>query len=440
MPPTIIPAGRGIRHTRTWADKQRPQSPREGMFYLYPNGDARLTAILSGMKSEKPTDPRFSEFTKNLPSQTADITGVYTDQALSSAFSAGTHAAGTLLYFKMSSDHVKEFRAGHVGLVRVADAPAQDTHIDVVAAVENGDNSYVAGKLLVNIADSTSAPNPANASRLLCIGNANREGSTMPDSVNYNPVEMWNYTQIFLTPYEVTGTQMATRLVTGDAYKEEKREKHELHAIEMEKAFFFGKRYITTENGKPKRYTMGIIPMVYEYAPTNVFNFTTETDAAFAGKKWEEAGMDWMEAVTEKIMRYGPSERTTFWGSGARLGLNTLARNWGSINIEPGQDSMGINIETWYGISGLNLHILTHPLFSYEESNRHTVVIVSMKNIVEKPLRQTRVLRDKNDTEGGLSFMDGKKEAWLTETGLMFRHPYTFAVLHGVGQDNTVGI
>jgi len=303
------------------------------MFYFYPNGDARLTAILSGMKGEKPKDPYFEEFTKNLPNQTADVTGLYTDQALSSAYSAGTNAIGTMLYAKMSSDHVKEFRAGHVGLLRVANAPAQDTHIDIVAAVENGASSYVAGKLLVAVANQTTGPNPASASRLLCIGNANREGATMPDTVNYNPTKMWNYTQIFITPYEITGTQLETELITGDAWKEEKREKHEMHAIEMEKAFWWGTRYETTENGKPKRYTMGIIPMIYEYASSNVFDYTKETDAAFAGKTWEEAGLDWMEYVLEQVARYGPMERTTFLGSGARLD-RALARGGGSY-VEP---------------------------------------------------------------------------------------------------------
>lgn len=440
MPPTIVPAGRGIRHTETWVDKQRPMNPREGMFYLYPNGEARLTAILSGMRGEKPNDPYFSEFTKNLPNQTADVTGLYTDQALSSAYSAGSHDAGYVLYVKMSLANAQEFRAGHVGLLRVTDKPAQDTHVDVLAVTENGASSFVTVRTLVAIADTTTGPNPASAARLLCIGNANAEGSTLPGTVNYNPTLMWNYTQIFMTPYLVTGTQMETKLITGDAYREEKREKHELHAIEMEKAFWFGKRYLGYEKNMPKRYTMGIIPMIYEYAPNNVFDYTKESGSAYAGKTWAEAGLDWMENVLEQVSRYGPMDRLCFLGTGARLGLNLLARTYGTINIEPGQDKFGINVESWLGVGGLHLSLLTHPLFSYETTNRHTMVLLSMKNIVEKPLRQTRVLKDNNDTQGGLSFMDGKKEAWLTETGLMFRHPYTFAILHGVGQDNTIGL
>ena len=39
---------------------QRPENWREMILYLYPNGKAPLTAIMSMMKSEKTDDPIFT--------------------------------------------------------------------------------------------------------------------------------------------------------------------------------------------------------------------------------------------------------------------------------------------------------------------------------------------------------------------------------------------
>ena len=49
----------GMRGTGDWATNQRPENWRETILYLYPNGAAPLTAILSMMGDEKTDDPVF---------------------------------------------------------------------------------------------------------------------------------------------------------------------------------------------------------------------------------------------------------------------------------------------------------------------------------------------------------------------------------------------
>ena len=48
----------GMRGTGDWVADQRPMNWREQILYLYPNGMAPLTAILSMMSSEKVDDPQ----------------------------------------------------------------------------------------------------------------------------------------------------------------------------------------------------------------------------------------------------------------------------------------------------------------------------------------------------------------------------------------------
>ena len=69
----------GMRGTGDWVTDQRPKNWREGILYLYPNGTASLTAILSKMKSESTDDPEFNWWTKILPTQRATLTGKYTN-------------------------------------------------------------------------------------------------------------------------------------------------------------------------------------------------------------------------------------------------------------------------------------------------------------------------------------------------------------------------
>ena len=53
----------GMKGTGDWATDQRPKSWRQQIIYLYPNGSAPLTAMMSKMKSLKVTDPEFNWWT-----------------------------------------------------------------------------------------------------------------------------------------------------------------------------------------------------------------------------------------------------------------------------------------------------------------------------------------------------------------------------------------
>lgn len=48
----------GMRGNDDWVADQRPKNWREQILYLYPNGQAPLTAILSMLSSEKVDDPQ----------------------------------------------------------------------------------------------------------------------------------------------------------------------------------------------------------------------------------------------------------------------------------------------------------------------------------------------------------------------------------------------
>jgi hypothetical protein len=174
----------GMRGNGDWITNQEPENWRETILFLFPNGDAPLTAVMSKMASEKTTDPKFHWFEKGLPAQRATVTNVFTD-ILSTAYTTGG-TAGDALYVQGSAAHIGEFRVGHQVLLRNSDNYADDTNARVTARVINGANSYVVVSLLQ---DDPTTTGIADCDTMLVIGNINAEGAQMPDAIAYDPTE-----------------------------------------------------------------------------------------------------------------------------------------------------------------------------------------------------------------------------------------------------------
>ena len=181
----------GMRGTGDWATNQRPENWRETILYLYPNGSAPLTAILSMMGDEKTDDPVFHWWTKTLPSQGGAITDVYTDAACTAALAtAQSTASGTVLYIKVTATIATHFRVGHQVLLRDASDYEVDTNALVVSKATLDATYVVIGvKLLETDGLSTNSHDISDAERILVIGNANAEGANMPDALAYDPIE-----------------------------------------------------------------------------------------------------------------------------------------------------------------------------------------------------------------------------------------------------------
>ena len=430
----------GMRGTGDWATDQRPKNWRETILYLYPNGSAPLTALLSKLGSEKVDDPQFYWWTKTLATQSATLTGKYTDVALSAAYVSGG-TAGDTLYLKMSADDVAQFRIGHQVLIRYSSDYTVDVNAKVTAKVANGASSYVAVKLL-KADDNSTSYDISDADTLLIIGNVNAEGAAMPEAISYDPLKWNNYTQIFRTPLEITRTARLTRLRTGDAYKELKREALELHSIEMEKAFLWG---IATEgtgdNGKPERTTMGLIPAIMgagtpSGGTSGVSNDFT-LNATYAGQTWLAGGEEWLDEQLEQMFRYGKRDKLAFCGSGALLGINRLVKNVGQFNFDTKTAAYGIQVVEWTTPFGM-INLMTHPLFSYDATTRNSIVVFEPANLKYRFITDTTFYSEKEKQNTGWTRTDGTKEEFLTECGLEYHHPAGWGYLNGVGEDNSL--
>ena len=411
----------GMRATNDFTvEGQRPKNWRETLLRLYPNGKAPLTALTALMKTESTDDPEYNWFCKVLPTQAGNLTGMYTNAGLTTEVNA-TGTAGTTYYAKLAELEAKQFMPSHTVLLR----SESTTSFDTVAIVEDvtlaGANSYLKVKLLE---DSHGVLSIDNVDRVLIIGSANAEGAMIGQAIAYDPYKVHNYTQIFRNALEITRTADKTRLRTGDAYKEAKREALELHSIEMEKAFIFG---VPSENiganGKPLRTTGGLIWAIKNHGGL--------VDSFPDASTWMDDGLDWLDEKFMQLFRYGETDKLAFVGDGALMAINKLARKYGTWNYTVTTKQFGIQLAELICPFG-SLTMKTHPLFSHEPTNQNSMLIFEPKNVKYRYITDTTFHKD--DEEHGHNRYDGKKEEYLTEAGLEYHFPQGWAWLNNVGR------
>jgi hypothetical protein len=422
----------GMRGTGDWAADERPKSWREKILELFPNGDMPLTAVMSRMSSRKVDDPEFNWWEKELPAQSGAVTNVYTDSSMDTAYTTGG-TAGQTLYVKVAAATIAHFRVGHQVLLRNSANYADDANAKVTGIEANGANSKVTVKLLQ--ADPTTT-GIADCDRILIIGSINAEGAAMPDAVAYDPTKRTNYTQIFRTPLSITRTAQQTRLRTGNSYKRAKKEALKLHGIEMEKAFIWGYPLESTgDNGKPERTTGGIIYRVNNFSGVAA-DFTTETDAAYSGKTWLQAGEEWLDEHFEEIFRYGSDERLALCGATAIRAINKLVKHYGNYQFTARTVDYGIKVMEWVTPFGV-VYMKRHPLFSFETTNLKSMLLLDPAMLEYRYLQDTEFYSDAKKQNTGRGRYDSTDEEYLTEAGLELHHAKTFGYLNGLGDDNS---
>ena len=417
----------GLRGTGDWVTDQRPKSWREGILLSWPNGDMPLTAIQSKGKSRRTSDPEFNWWSKDLATQSAAC-NLYKEATLDNLFTTETGAVGLDVYAKMTADAIQQFRAGHVLL-------GVDTDVNSVIAFGycqgisvNGASSYAHFKLK----KTTSASELGAIDVIDIIGSANAEGANIPEAITYDPDKFTGLTQIHRTPLDITRTARRTRLRTGDAYKEAKREALLLHGIEMEKAALFGEKTETIgDNGKPLRTSQGLISFVTEHQSANVIDFPASTPLT-----WLNAGEDWIDESLELLFRFAKSDMLAICGSGALLGIMKLVKLSSQFDLTTKTTAYGVKVMEWVTPFG-SINLKRHPLFTYLSHRRNDVLIFDPNNLQYVYVDDTHFKASKAVQEGGYTAYDGTKEEFLTESGYEMHFPKTMMYLTGLGQNGT---
>ena len=366
---------------------------------LMPNGSAPLFALTSLLKDETASNIEHGYFSKTMIFPSVTLNAAVADGVATTftVVSTGDVVPGDLLL------------ADTTGEVVMVEALASGTSLTVRRGV-----------------GTTAAAAIANTVVLRTIGNAFEEGSTRPLAVNIVPVRYVNYTQIFRSSWAVTKTAAAIPQIAGSgAVQESKQDCASLHAMAIEKALFFGQKFMGVKNGQPLHTMEGILPRVTAAAPGNVTTLLATTN-------WTqlEAALDpTLQVATDPK---GGNIRTMFLGGSALRVIHNICRLNSQYHIVTSETSWGLQIHTLRTPRG-TFEMVEHPLFNAYGS---AMAWARMAVIVDLNAFSLAYLRRTSDAgynaAGALvdNGVDAEGGTLTTELTCLIKNPAAFGIIY----------
>jgi hypothetical protein len=385
-----MPAIAGLRGTGQFTADFRPTNYRELYTLLEPNGSAPLNALLSMTASEETDDPKFNHFRDELPGRVIRVNN-----------SGGYDAAATSITvdndddvnFVVPNTLLYNVRTGEV--MRVTAAPASGNTVLTVSRQVGG------GTLTI-----------ADNDWLVIAGFADAEGGSKPTAVTFDPTVDFNYTQIFKTGVNITGTMKETYLRTGSKEQEMVTKALKLHMADIERTMFFGRRAI--ENGSsatPRRYTGGLMSLIPN---------TVDAASGFASANTiTETEFD--RLLIENIFAWGGKQKIAFCGPRVISNMMKIAKaRWQPTQIGGAYGLSFTRYETFAG----DLLVYLHPMFRQVADLNGVAVVLDLPYLKYRYMkgRDTQLKRNVQANDA-----DGFEHFYQTECGLDFRQgkPHT---------------
>lgn len=369
----------GLRGTGQFTTDFRPTNYRELFTLLEPNGGAPLTALMSMAKSEATDDPKFNHFRDELP-----------DRVLTVNNGAGYDASAASLTVDASNDI--GFAVGNTILVNVRTG-------EVMRVTSNASGTTVAVSRNIGGTAYTILDNDV----LVMAGHADSEGGTAPTSVSFDPTTDYNFTQIFKTSCEVSGTLQNTYLRTGNKEQEVVKKALKLHMHDIERAMFFGRRHIeNASSANPTRYTGGLL--------TQITNISDAASGFAVANAISEKEFD--RLLVEDIFAYGGKQKVAFCGATVAANLMEIGKNrWSPTQVG---GAYGVSMTSYNTFAG-DLMVHLHPMFRQVPGMESTMIIVDLPYLNYRYMkgRDTQLKRNVQGNDA-----DAAKHYYLTECGL----------------------
>lgn len=253
------------------------------------------------------------------------------------------------------------------------------------------------------------------------LSNASAEGAKLGQLKQTKKVAQYNYCQIIRTGFGMTETLLASKLygntnvMAGEAAKKETE-----HKIEIEQTLWEGRRLLETSGASPRAYMGGVL----DYISTN-----TATGGAMTQKTWEQFLIG-SGSAAPKVARYGANEKVAFC---APLVLGALS-SYPASRLAPNSPDLkewGVQLEGYRAANGFKVSLVEKREWADRSKTSPALggsaVILSMNNVVMRPLRDTVLKPKRQDNDE-----DSQKQEYLTETSFMLKQERTHAWLRGV--------
>lgn len=263
---------------------------------------------------------------------------------------------------------------------------------------------------------------------LQSIGNAHEEASPMPAAITQQGSPRMNYTQIFRNAWAVSGTAKAVEYRTGNKVAHNKRMAALYHAEDMERAMVWGRKAVTTLNGKPFRLTDGILAQIEQYGGT----VESATDGTTAGNYSRALFEDFIRRVFKKNVKGQPNERIAIGGDMVLQVLNHMTMLDGTYQITAGETVLGIMVTTIQTPFG-KLKLMTHPLMNENPLWSKELYVLHPGAIRRRMLRETN--EEGYDSNGKrIQGKDADEGVITTEMGVEVGAASTMGILRNVNK------
>jgi hypothetical protein len=390
------------------------------------------------LKEESTNDPEFSIYEKRLGEQrtttaAANANGPFT--------TAGGTVDKTVAGFAIVVNDTARITVADTTSLRVG-------HIVKLEPVPNGAanaNNILKGiiTLIVNATSfevrwleayaSVSNDTDANSIEVLVIGNAASEAQVGAALAPYQtPLNIFNYTQIFRTPFQFSGTVLKTGLKydrTGP-YKDKAKDATLQHAMEMEKGFMFAPRqqFVDPTTGLPTRVTGGVTWYLQQWEAGTVYGNTAATVDSDDNKRIITNATGAMTLATfnaymERLFRVTSNqaqEKLVLCGTGFLASINTMFAGKAVLHLNmEAKQKFGWDIVSHLTPFGM-VHYKTAPLFSQNATLRYSGLFLDVWNLIYRYMdgRDTTLLKMRQPNNA-----DYREDEWLGECGLELRFP-----------------
>lgn len=249
---------------------------------------------------------------------------------------------------------------------------------------------------------------------LYIIGSAQPENDTSKTARSSVPAKFENYTQIFRTPFEISGSLEASGFMVQPAeWPRQARIKGIEHAKDIELSLVLGRKSLTTPGATEDRTTGGVLSFIT----------TNQTDA---GGDLSEAEFN---AFLAQVMRYGSDSKLAM---ASQVGLLALNKFPASKQITKNDETTyGMNVSHYGGPFG-SLNVVYHRLLEGQKYGGY-IIVVDLEETTYRYLandtanRDTKVLPNRQPND-----QDGTKSEYLSECGLEFGMQKKHGLLTGI--------
>jgi hypothetical protein len=292
---------------------------------------------------------------------------------------------------------------------------------DIIRNARTGENmkvATVATAATITIAaggrayGTTAAAAGADGDGLFIIGNVSEENAGARNMNTTRTTPATNYTQIFKTTIGVSGTEANADLYGGKDLPYLRAKMGTQHALDIERAFWFGQKNSTTgTNGHPERSTGGVL------------EFLTSGNGYVQDQGGPVTASDFNLFLREGFT-YGNSDKYLFCGGLVLQAINEFAR--GQLLTNVADKTYGVKIITYVTPFG-TVNLVHNPLFVQDYSGYAFLLDMECFKYRFMNNRDTKLMTNVQAPD-----VDGEIDQYVTECGLQRMQAPRNALLKGV--------